>query len=166
MEIRFFALAASVAWALSIGTALGHGGDKHASQAAIDYGAAEEKPFGRAADPAKASRTVTIDMRDSMRFSPAEITVKQGEVVKFIIKNRGKIMHEMVIGTAAELKAHAELMRKFPDMEHDAPYLAHVAPGQAGVIGWQFTQAGEFQFACLIPGHFEAGMVGKIIVRR
>lgn len=165
MNIRYFALMASAALAMSAsGVALAHGGEKHGGKA-IDYAAAEEKAFGRAADPARASRTVTIDMRDTMRFNPAEITIKRGETVKFVIKNRGKILHEMVIGTEAELQAHAEAMRKFPGMEHDAPYMAHVGPGKSGVIGWQFTQAGEFQFACLIPGHFEAGMVGKIVVK-
>lgn len=145
-------------------SAFAHGGEPHGKRPAIDYAQAEEKAFGRAADPAKAGRTVTIDMRDSMRFSPDEITVKRGEVVKFVIRNRGGIMHELVIGTPAELREHAEMMRKFPGMEHDAPYMAHVSPGKSGVIGWQFTQVGDFQFACLIPGHFEAGMVGRVRV--
>ena len=71
----------------------------------------------------------------------------------------------MVIGTADELKKHAEQMRKFPEMEHEEAYMAHVKPGKSGEIVWQFTKAGEFQFACLIPGHFEAGMVGKVTVK-
>lgn len=165
MKINYFALMATAALAtIASGAALAHGGEKHGGKP-IDYAVAEEKAFGRAADPVRASRTVTIDMRDSMRFSPAEVTIKRGEAVKFVIRNQGKIMHEMVIGTEAELNEHAEAMRKFPGMEHDAPYMAHVGPGKSGVIGWQFTQAGEFQFACLIPGHFEAGMVGKIVVK-
>lgn len=69
----------------------------------------------------------------------------------------------MVLGTAEELKKHAELMKKFPGMEHEEPHMTH-KPGKSGEI-WQFTQAGEFQFACLIPGHFEADMVGKVTVK-
>ena len=72
-----------------------------------------------------------------------------------MVRNHGKVMHEMVIGTMKELKDHAEMMRKFPDMEHDEPYMAHVAPGKQGEIVWQFTQPGEF-YACLVPGHMEA----------
>lgn len=125
---------------------------------------AEETPFGRAADPRKAKRTVRIEMSDAMRFTPADIRVKRGEVVRFIPHNRGKVMHEMVLGTMAELKQHAELMRKHPHMQHEEAHMAHVAPGESGEIGWQFTRAGEYYFGCLIPGHFEAGMVGRITV--
>ena len=55
-------------------------------------------------------------------------------------------------------------MRKFPGMEHDAPHMAHVAAGKRGSIVWRFNRPGEFDFACLIPGHFEAGMRGTINV--
>jgi uncharacterized cupredoxin-like copper-binding protein len=149
--------------AASTGTALGHGEKPHAGKG-IDYSKAEQTPFGRAADPRKAKRTVRIEMTDQMRFQPAEITVKRGEVVRFVPVNKGKVMHEMVLGTADELQKHAELMKKHPGMEHDEPHMAHVPPGEQGVMGWQFTKAGEFFFGCLIPGHFEAGMVGKVTV--
>jgi uncharacterized cupredoxin-like copper-binding protein len=124
-----------------------------------------ETGFGRTGDARKAVRTVRIDMSDRMRFSPDSITVKQGDIVRFVVKNSGKVMHEMVLGTMQELEQHAELMKKHPGMEHDEPYMAHVAPGKAAEIVWQFTKAGEFYFGCLIPGHFEAGMVGRITVR-
>ena len=124
----------------------------------------EETAFGREGDPKKAIRTVKIDMSDVMRFTPAQLTVKQGETVRFEVKNSGKTLHEMVLGTMKELKEHAELMKKHPGMEHDEPYMAHVAPGKTGRIVWQFTKPGEFYYGCLVPGHFEAGMVGKINV--
>lgn len=60
---------------------------------------------------------------------------------------------------------HAALMRKFPDMEHEEAYMAHAEPAKAGTMVWHFNRAGEFEFACLIAGHFEAGMMGKIIVK-
>ena len=125
----------------------------------------EEKPFGREGDPKKATRTIKVDMNDKMRFSPGTLEVKRGEIVRFQVKNSGKTMHEMVLGTMKELQDHAELMRKHPGMEHDEPYMAHVAPGKTENIVWQFTKAGEFHYGCLIPGHFEAGMKGKIVVR-
>jgi len=121
-------------------------------------------PFGRAAAPGKAKRTVRVDMTDQMRFVPAEVTVKRGEVVRFLPANKGQVMHEMVLGTMDELRKHAALMKKHPGMEHEEPHMAHVPPGKQREIGWQFTRAGEFFFACLIPGHFDAGMVGKVIV--
>lgn len=124
----------------------------------------EEKNFGRQGDPKRATRTIQVDMSDRMRFKPDALAVKQGETVKFVVKNSGKVMHEFVLGTLPELKEHAELMKKFPNMEHDEPYMAHVAPGKKQTIVWQFTRNGEFHFGCLLPGHFEAGMVGKVNV--
>ena len=99
-----------------------------------------------------------------MRFTPDRLQFKQGETVRLRIRNEGKLMHEFVIGTKKELDAHAEMMIKHPGMEHDEPYMAHVAPGQTGEIVWTFNRAGEFDFACLIAGHYQAGMVGKILV--
>lgn len=124
-----------------------------------------ETAFGRTGDPGRASHTVRVDMNDRMRFTPDSIEVKRGETVRFVVRNSGKVMHEMVLGTMADLKAHAELMRKQPGMEHDEPYMAHVEPGKTAEIVWQFTQPGDFHFGCLVPGHFEAGMVGRVSVR-
>ena len=105
-------------------------------------------------------------MLDTMRFVPDKIEVKQGETIRFVHTNEGKLMHEFVIGTKKELDEHAALMMKFPNMEHDEPYMAHVAPGKTGEIIWNFNRAGDFDFACLIAGHYQAGMVGKIKVSR
>jgi uncharacterized cupredoxin-like copper-binding protein len=158
MRILIFALAVAVA-----PPAFAHGAKPHAANG-IDYSKAEEHSFGRAADPKKAKRTIRVDMTDQMRFHPADITVKRGEIVRFIPVNKGQVLHEMVLGTMDDLKKHAELMRKHPGMEHDEPHMAHVAPGKSGEMGWQFTKAGEFYYGCLIPGHFEAGMIGKVKV--
>ena len=90
--------------------------------------------------------------------------MRQGETIRLLIRNKGKMLHELVIGTRQELDEHAALMLKHPNMEHDEPYMAHVAPGKTGQIIWHFNRAGEFEFACLIAGHYQAGMVGKLIV--
>jgi uncharacterized cupredoxin-like copper-binding protein len=146
--------------------AFAHGNAEHdAKPRRFDAGKVEDTAFGRAGDPAKATRTIRIDMSDAMRFTPADITVQRGETVKLVATNKGRVLHELVLGTAAELEQHAEMMKKFPGMEHDAAHMVHVKPGRRGEIAWQFTQAGEFRFACLIPGHFEAGMVGKVTVK-
>lgn len=147
------------------GSVFAHTETPHARQAETRSISTEETSFGREGDPKKASRTIKVDMSDRMRFSPSSLAVKRGETVRFEVKNSGKIMHEMVIGTMEELQEHAELMKKHPGMEHDEPYMVHVAPGKSGVIAWQFSKAGEFFYGCLIPGHFEAGMVGKVVVR-
>ena len=104
-------------------------------------------------------------MSDAMRFTPASVTVKKGETIRFVVKNSGKLKHEMVLGTAKELREHAELMKKFPEMEHADPNQLSVEPGKKGELVWQFTRVGTFDFACLQPGHFDAGMCGKVAVK-
>jgi len=149
---------------LTTAPAWAHGdthGKKTANAAALS---SEEKSFGKAGDPKKVVRTIKVDMSDQMRFTPAALTIRQGETIKFVVTNSGKTMHEFVLGTLPELKEHAALMKKFPNMEHDEPYMAHVPPGKTETIVWQFSKGGEFHFGCLLPGHFEAGMVGKINV--
>jgi uncharacterized cupredoxin-like copper-binding protein len=124
----------------------------------------EQKEWGIGGDAKAVTRTIEITMLDTMRFVPENITVKQGETVRLKVKNVGKVMHELVIGTKQELDTHAEMMKKHPNMEHDEPYMAHVSPGKSADIIWNFNRAGQFDFACLLPGHYEAGMVGKINV--
>lgn len=161
--MRSLFLAVAVTTYLISGGAAAHGEKAHPRKFSSAQ-LAEEKAFGKAGDPRKVTRTIRFNMSDKMRFDPSHITVKQGETIQFIVRNNGKLMHEMVFGTPQELREHAELMKKFPDMEHDEPYMAHVAPGETEEIIWQFTKAGEFDFACLIAGHFDAGMMGKVRV--
>jgi uncharacterized cupredoxin-like copper-binding protein len=153
---------------VSAGEAQAHGNQAHpAKPAAVKK---EQKDWGiagdfKAAKTAKtAIRTVEFTMTDNMRFTPNTLQVKQGETLRLVIKNEGKQLHEFVLGTAKELEEHAALMVKFPNMEHDEPYMAHVPPGKSGQIVWTFNRAGEFDFACLIAGHYAAGMVGKVTV--
>lgn len=105
-------------------------------------------------------------MSDAMRYTPSDIQVKQGETVRFIVKNNGKVKHELSLGTEKELLEHLEQMKKFPDMEHDEPSKISLAPGKQGEIIWQFTKAGAVNFACLMPGHYEAGMKGAVKVAK
>ena len=122
------------------------------------------KSFGRQGDAKQVSRTIRVEMTDQMRFTPAALTVRQGETIRFRVKNTGKVMHEMVLGTLEELKEHAEMMKKEPRMAHHEPNAAHVAPGKTGTLVWRFTDAGEFHYGCLVPGHFDAGMIGTLTV--
>jgi len=130
-----------------------------------DYSKARETPFGKPFDPRKARREIPIEMTDTLKYAPAQVVVKRGESVRFLARNLGQQVHEMVLGTRKDLEEHAEMMRKHPAMEHDEAHMVHVAPGKIGQIGWQFTKAGEFYYGCLVPGHFEAGMIGKVIVK-
>lgn len=123
---------------------------------------------GQPGDPKKPARTVEIEMREAdgkMLFVPNRIEVRRGEQIRFVIRNAGELEHEFVLATKEENQKHAEEMRKNPDMEHDDPNMARVASKKAGEIVWRFTKRGTFEFGCLIPGHYEAGMFGTVIVK-
>lgn len=146
--------------ALALPRAFAHGEKTHMAGPVVK----EQKAWGIAGEAPEAKRTVEIRMTDDMKLVPNHLEVREGETLRLRAVNRGRVMHEIVIGTGPELQAHAEMMKKHPGMEHDEPYMAHVPPGKRGDIVWTFNRPGDFEFACLIAGHFEAGMRGTIRV--
>jgi uncharacterized cupredoxin-like copper-binding protein len=153
MNRRFF-LAGAVAAVGLPGAAWAHSGH-------------EETEFGKPGDPAKPARIVQVVMREAdgrMLYLPDRIIVRKGEQVRFQLRNNGAIDHEFVIGTVEENRRHMKAMEAHPDMAHDDPNAKRLKPRATGEIVWQFTRAGTFEFACLIPGHYQAGMVGTIVV--
>ena len=126
--------------------------------------APEQKPWGIAGKAAAVKRTIDIAMADDMTFTPSVIEVREGDTVRLRLKNRGKELHELVLGTTAEIEAHAAMMKKFPDMEHDDPWMVHVSAGKTGSMVWTFNRAGDFDFACLVKDHYELGMAGRVRV--
>lgn len=151
---------------MSQGMSMGHGalGHKEAGHHQETAGG-HASMMGEAGDPAKVSRTVLVDMNDTMRFTPPNIEVKAGETIRFFVKNSGQTTHEMVLGHLADLKAHAEMMRNMPNMAHNEPNMTKLNPGQRGGMVWHFTQPGVVDFACTVPGHLEAGMKGTVTVK-
>lgn len=140
-------------------------GDQHKNHNASGHMGKEQKPWGIAGDTQQAERTVIISMGDDLRFAPSHLDVKLGETLRLRAENKDQVMHQIVIGTSQELKEHAEMMEKHPNMEHDEPYMARVSPGQASEIVWTFNREGNFEFVCLMPGHLNAGMRGTIHIR-
>lgn len=148
--VALYAMLTASGWVSAHNEKEGHSHDSHA--------------IGMAGALAKVTRTINIDMSDAMRFTPANVQAKQGETIRFVVKNSGRIKHEFALGTAAALKEHYELMRKFPEMEHSEPNMVTVLPGQTGEVIWQFTRSGKIDFACLQAGHYDAGMKGVVMV--
>ncbi|WP_313076130.1 cupredoxin family protein [Melaminivora sp.] len=159
--MKKFKSIAACALLASTGAAFAHGDTGHS---AATPAPAVQLPWGIAGQSAEATRTITVAMTDDMRFSPAHFSVRQGETVRLRVENRGRLLHEMVLGTPETLQKHADMMRERPGMEHAAPHMAHVAPGEAGDLPWRFNRAGTFDFACLVAGHYEAGMRGTFTV--
>lgn len=135
--------------------------EEHEHHSHDDHG---QTDFGMAGDPAKVTRTIKLSMGDNFRFTPENISIKQGETIKFTVANMGKIQHEMVIGTLKGIQEHAEMMKQMPGMQHSDPNMISVKPSSTGEIVWTFNKSGKFDFACLQPGHYEAGMKGKLMV--
>lgn len=127
-----------------------------------------DTPYGIPGDPRKPARTVEVIMTDGpegMRYEPSRIEIRQGEQIRFVMKNHGQLEHEFVLATFEENAAHAKEMEKNPEMEHDEPNMKRLKPAAGADVLWRFTRPGEFQYACLIPGHMQAGMKGVVIVR-
>lgn len=123
---------------------------------------------GQPGDPKKPARVIKVVMREEgkkMLFEPAHVTVRKGEQIRFVLDNDGSESHEFVLATVAENRKHAEVMKKYPNMEHDDPNAKRLTPFTEGEIVWRFTKRGTFEYACLIPGHLKAGMRGTIEVK-
>jgi uncharacterized cupredoxin-like copper-binding protein len=123
---------------------------------------------GQPGDATKPSRIVQVTMIESdgkMLFLPNWVEVKKDEQVKFVLRNNGELVHEIILATTAENLKHGESMKKNPDMEHDDANGKRLAPKQTDEIVWKFSKAGDFEYSCLIPGHRQAGMIGTIVVR-
>jgi uncharacterized cupredoxin-like copper-binding protein len=125
----------------------------------------ESYSAGQPGDPNKPSRTIEVDMSE-MDFTPSRIEVKRGEQIRFLIRNVGTEDHEFLLSTTEENLKHAELMKKFPHMEHDDPNGVRVGPKKSAEILWKFTKAGTFEYSCLIPDHREYGMIGHVTVKQ
>lgn len=139
-------------------TVLAHGDEHDKGQEADVYGVP--------GDTAKVSRTIQLDASDEMRFSKKDLKIRQGETIRFVITNIGKVRHEFSLGTKQELIEHYEQMKKFPDMVHEEANKVTIDPGQKGEVVWKFTKPGVVDFACLHPGHYDAGMKGQIKVSK
>ena len=146
---------------LSLLSSLSFAGGEHG-------GAHPSEKVGSAGIPghsADVSRTIEVVMSDNMRFYPSQINVEVGETIRFSVKNTGQLKHEFVIGNTEELKAHAKMMRTMPDMQHQDPNTISLESGKTGSLIWTFVETGSVEFACLIAGHWEAGMKGTVSVK-
>ena len=152
---------------VSSAAAFAHGPSGHHGQSG-QQGPSEGLAYGQPGDPRHEARLIVVTMKEAdgkMLFEPSRIEVQKGEQIRFRLENVGVLDHEFLLGTQQEIEEHAEMMKAMPDMKHDDPNSKQVAPRASGDLVWRFTNAGEFDFACMIPGHREAGMTGKILVK-
>ncbi len=162
----FFAIATVAVFQTAV-AAPGHNGAGHHHDHSHGHGAAETA-YGKPGDPAMPAREIEIKMVETdegMAFIPSNITVAEGEQIRFSVANAGELDHEIVIATEEENNRHAEMMKNDPHMAHDEPNALRLSPGNNGSFVWQFTKAGIFDMSCLIPGHKEAGMTGSVSVK-
>lgn len=161
----------------------------HADGDGAAHGHDASLSFGQPATAAEATRTVDVAMHDAA-FEPERIDVKAGDTVRFVVRNDGQLVHEFNVGTPAMHSAHQKEMAMMVDhgileadkinhsammsgamggggmMMHDDPNSVLLEPGRTGEVVLKFTRPMTLQFACNVPGHYEAGMVGTIDVAR
>lgn len=152
-------------------------------------GHSQHYDFGHPAGAAEATRSVEIRMGE-MFYGPASLQVKAGETVRFVLKNEGILLHEFGLGSAAMHAEHQKQMARMLEqglltptgmahrdhahmghgtdagghgmLQHDDPNSVLVEPGKNAELTWTFTRAAELEFACNIPGHYQAGMTGRL----
>lgn len=113
----------------------------------------------------KVARDVYVTLTDEMRFTPSYLEVKQNEMIRFVVINKGRLKHEFVLGQEADLRRHEVEMLKMSESAHAHAGMIHLKAGQTGHLVWKFTSAGQVFFACLQPGHYNAGMKGIVVVK-
>ena len=147
---------------LSAGGWAGEGPSGHSHSHSATFSAGEP---GNPKKPAKIIQVTMGESEGKMLFVPVRLEIKKGDQIKFVLRNNGELEHEFVLASTADNLKHAEEMKKHPDMAHEEPNGRQLAPKRTSEIVWKFTKAGEFEYACLIPGHREAGMIGIIVVK-
>lgn len=158
---QHFSFATFCGLALALANASAFAGDgktKSHSHSAV------QQSWGIAGKISTATRTVNVEIDKSLRFMPSSIRAKKGETLRFVVTNRSEVPHEFVLGTVAENQRHAEAMLKNPQMVHDEPHQASIKPGMSQEVVWTFNRSGDFEFACMVPGHYVLGMKGSIEV--
>ena len=133
------------------------------------HGGAEEHDHGPAPQGLLAqvvSRSIEVRMDDTMRFAPDRLQVQAGETIRLVVHNAGQVEHELVLGSDEDIREHAEAMKKGGDHSHSHAGGAAISlpPGGRGELVVTFPTAGTVHMACLIPGHYEAGMRGQVQV--
>ncbi|MCF6433461.1 cupredoxin family protein [Leisingera sp. MMG026] len=128
----------------------------------------EQMAAGMPGNRSKVNRTVKVIMKETddgeMIFTPSAMEFKQGETIRFMVVNKGELDHEFVLDTPERNAMHKQAMSEQMEM-HNTPNAVTLAPGKRGEIIWNFSNGGTFEFACLIPGHYESGMYGQVAVQ-
>ena len=131
-------------------------------------GHGDEMAIGKPGDADHIDKTVEVTMTETddgqMLYAPRDVSFTKGETIKFVITNAGEQEHEFVLDTPEKNQEHKVLMEEFPEMEHADPNAIRLAPGASGEVIWTFANAGTFEYACLILGHYESGMFSPVVV--
>lgn len=157
---------------LAIALLTGHGPGRHGpgrhlggARGDMPSGGRVNAGAGGAADADDAARTVEVRTLDTMAFQPARVGVSAGETVTFAVANHGQVVHEFTLGDVAMQQQHGEMMSHMPaGMAHDTPNSITIRPGETKHLTWRFGTAGTLEYACHQPGHYKAGMRGRITI--
>lgn len=152
---------------VAVGVASAAGEHEHEHGHGDDNGGGHSKPFGKPAPAQQADRTIRVTARDTMRFEPRRIRVDAGETIRFVVMNTGELRHSFTLGTPRGQEAHEREMQgmavdRMATHMQGNPAGMVIPPGERDSLTWRFEGEGPVEFACHIPGHFGAGMIGRI----
>ena len=171
MNKFFIVFGLSLLTTMSPSTILGHGNEEHPGglfaklRDAVFGSYGDQQPFGRVGMGSKVNRNVAITLSDEFRFDPETIAANLNETLRLSFQDTGQQKNEWIFGTAFEISEYMEMMRRFPDREQNEPQNIQLKPGEEHEFVWQFNKQGNFGYACLQPGHYEAGMRGILVVQ-
>lgn len=179
MKMNLFAT--NTAYAIALSSALALSANGALASPAHGSGKIANGEPGKASE---VSKTIEVEMHDNY-YSLESIDVKKGQTVRFLVKNMGEFVHEFNIGTPDQHVAHQPEMLMMIEhgileadkinrgmmsmdmgggktMEHNDPNSVLLEPGETKEVVWLFSDSGTLEYACNVPGHYDAGMVGQI----
>ena len=142
------------------------------------------KVIGVKGNEGDVDRIIKVSMYDNY-YQPNKFKVNKNETIKFIVSNKGKLVHEFNIASKEmHLKHQPEMMKmveneilladkidkkKMKEISKKDHLMAHkhsnsvlLSPGESADLIWKFTNTIDIEAACNVPGHYELGMIAKI----
>ena len=110
-----------------------------------------------------AAQRIEVNLTDAFAMKPAEMTVKAGQPVTFVVTNTGVIEHEFYLGDEA-MQAEQEQEMQSGEMVHDKANGVSLKPGEMKEFTYTFNNVGQTLAGCHFAGHYAAGMKATISV--
>ena len=143
------------------------------------------KMIGEKGNDSEVEKIIEVKMFDNY-YEPSEFKINKNQTIKFIVYNYGELVHEfniatkkmhfkhqpemmkmvvneIIVGGKIDKKKMKEMSKLDHSMSHSHSNSVLLEPNQSAELIWKFNSDANLEVACNIPGHYESGMVAKII---